>query len=49
MALLIDHVTKRFKKDEVAAELDLPATFESVFMTWTGHLLDDDIEQEEND
>ena len=36
-------------KDKVAAEHDLPATLESVFMTWTGRSLDDDVEDEEND
>lgn len=48
-ALLIDHVTKRFKKANVAAKHDLPATLESVFMTWNGRPLDDDVEDEEND
>jgi hypothetical protein len=47
--LLIDHVTKRFKKANVAAKHDLPATLESVFMTWNGRPLDDDVEDEEND
>ncbi len=36
-------------KHKVAAEHDLPMTLESVFMTWTGHSLDDDVGQEEND
>ena len=36
-------------KHKVAAEHDLPATLESVFMTWTGRSLDDDVEEEEND
>jgi len=36
-------------KDKVAAEHDLPATLESVFMTWTGRSLDEDVEDEEND
>jgi ABC-2 type transport system ATP-binding protein len=36
-------------KAKVAAEHDLPATLESVFMTWTGRSLDDDVEEEEND
>jgi hypothetical protein len=47
-ALFIDHVAKRSKKDKVAAEHDLPATLESVFMTWTERPLDD-VEDEEND
>ena len=36
-------------KDKVALEHDLPPSLESVFMTWTGHSLDDDVEDEEND
>jgi ABC-2 type transport system ATP-binding protein len=36
-------------KHKVAAEHDLPATLESVFMTWTGRSLDDDLEIQEND
>ena len=36
-------------KHKVAAEHDLPATVESVFMTWTGRSLDDDLEIQEND
>jgi len=36
-------------KHKVAAEHDLPATLESVFMTWTGRTLDDDLEIQEND
>jgi ABC-2 type transport system ATP-binding protein len=36
-------------KHKVAVEHDLPATLESVFMTWTGRSLDDDVEEEEND
>ncbi len=36
-------------KHKVAAEHDLPATLVSVFMTWTGRSLDDDVEDEEND
>ena len=34
-------------KRRVAAEHDLPPTLESVFMTWTGRSLDDDVEEEE--
>ena len=36
-------------KLKVAIEHDLPPTLESVFMTWTGRSLDDDVEDEEND
>ncbi len=36
-------------KHKVAAEHGLPTTLESVFMTWTGHSLDDDVGPEEND
>jgi ABC-2 type transport system ATP-binding protein len=36
-------------KQKVALEHDLPPTLESVFMTWTGRSLDDDVEDEEND
>ena len=36
-------------KHKVALEHDLPPTLESVFMTWTGRSLDDDVEDEEND
>jgi ABC-2 type transport system ATP-binding protein len=36
-------------KHKVAAEHDLPPTLESVFMTWTGRSLDDDVEEEESD
>lgn len=36
-------------KQRVAAEHDLPATLDSVFMTWTGRSLDDDVEDEEHD
>ena len=36
-------------KRKVAAEYDLPASLESVFMTWTGRSLDDDLETQEND
>ncbi len=36
-------------KDKVLLEHDLPPTLESVFMTWTGRSLDDDVEDEEND
>jgi ABC-2 type transport system ATP-binding protein len=36
-------------KLKVALEFDLPPTLESVFMTWTGRSLDDDVEDEEND
>ena len=36
-------------KHKVAIEHDLPPTLESVFMTWTGRSLDDDVEDEEND
>lgn len=36
-------------KRKVAAEHDLPATLDSVFMTWTGRSLDEDVEDEEND
>lgn len=36
-------------KAKVALEHDLPPTLESVFMTWTGRSLDDDVEDEEND
>ncbi len=36
-------------KQRVAAEHDLPATLESVFMTWTGRSLDDDVGEQEND
>jgi ABC-2 type transport system ATP-binding protein len=36
-------------KHKVAAEHGLPATLESVFMTWTGRSLDDDVEDKEND
>ena len=36
-------------KRKVENEFGLPATLESVFMTWTGRSLDDDVEQEEND
>jgi ABC-2 type transport system ATP-binding protein len=34
-------------KDKVLLEHDLPPTLESVFMTWTGRSLDDDVEDEE--
>ena len=36
-------------KHKVALEHDLPPTLESVFMTWTGRSLVDDILDEEND
>ncbi len=36
-------------KRKVAAEHDLLPTLESVFMTWTGRSLDDDVGKEEND
>ena len=36
-------------KHKVAAEHGLPTTLELVFMTWTGHSLDDDVGPEEND
>ncbi len=36
-------------KDKVALEHDLPPTLDSVFMTWTGRSLDDDVGDEEND
>jgi ABC-2 type transport system ATP-binding protein len=36
-------------KHKVEKEFGLPATLESVFMTWTGRSLDDDVEEEEND
>jgi ABC-2 type transport system ATP-binding protein len=36
-------------KRKVAHEHDLPPTLESVFMTWTGRSLDDDVGDEEND
>ena len=36
-------------KLKVATEHGLPPTLESVFMTWTGRSLDDDVEDEEND
>ena len=36
-------------KDKVLLEHDLPPTLDSVFMTWTGRSLDDDVEDEEND
>jgi len=36
-------------KDKVALEHDLPPSLESVFMTWTGRSLDDDVGDEEND
>jgi ABC-2 type transport system ATP-binding protein len=36
-------------KDKVALEHGLPPTLDSVFMTWTGRSLDDDVEEEEND
>jgi ABC-2 type transport system ATP-binding protein len=36
-------------RERVAAEYALPATLESVFMTWTGRSLDDDVGVEEND
>jgi ABC-2 type transport system ATP-binding protein len=36
-------------KHKVAAEHDLPATLEAVFMTWTGRSLDDGLEIQEND
>lgn len=47
-ALVVEGTPHELKK-KVAAEHDLPATPESVFMTWTGHSLDDDVEDEEND
>ena len=34
-------------KDRVAREHGLPPTLESVFMTWTGRSLDDDIEEDQ--
>ncbi|HEX5465758.1 MAG TPA: ABC transporter ATP-binding protein [Candidatus Limnocylindrales bacterium] len=34
-------------KARVAHERDLPPTLESVFMTWTGRSLDDDVEEED--
>ena len=36
-------------KQKVAIEYGLSPTLESVFMTWTGRSLDDDVEDEEND
>ena len=36
-------------KHKVATEHDLPPTLDSVFMTWTGRSLDDDVGDEEND
>ena len=36
-------------KHKVATENDLPSTLDSVFMTWTGRSLDDDVGDEEND
>jgi ABC-2 type transport system ATP-binding protein len=36
-------------KDKVALEYGLPPTLDSVFMTWTGRSLDDDVGDEEND
>ena len=36
-------------KHKVANEHDLPPTLDSVFMTWTGRSLDDDVGDEEND
>ena len=36
-------------KHKVAVEYGLPPTLESVFLTWTGRSLDDDVEDEEND
>jgi ABC-2 type transport system ATP-binding protein len=36
-------------KHKVEKEFGLPTTLESVFMTWTGRSLDDDVEEEEND
>jgi len=36
-------------KRKVENEFGLPATLESVFMTWTGRSLDDDVEEQEND
>jgi ABC-2 type transport system ATP-binding protein len=36
-------------KHKVALEHGLPPTLDSVFMTWTGRSLDDDVEVEEND
>ena len=36
-------------KQKVATEHDLPPTLDSVFMTWTGRSLDDDVGDEEND
>jgi ABC-2 type transport system ATP-binding protein len=36
-------------KDKVLLEHGLPPSLESVFMTWTGRSLDDDVEDEEND
>ncbi len=36
-------------KHKVALEYDLPPTLDSVFMTWTGRSLDDDVGDEEND
>ena len=35
--------------ERVAREHDQPPTLESVFMTWTGRSLDDDIEEEDDD
>ena len=34
-------------KVRVASEQDLPPTLESVFMTYTGRSLDDDVEEDE--
>jgi ABC-2 type transport system ATP-binding protein len=36
-------------KELVAREHGLPPTLESVFMTWTGRSLDDDVEEEDDD
>lgn len=36
-------------RHKVALEYGLPPTLDSVFMTWTGHPLDDDVGDEEND
>jgi len=46
---LVAEGTPEELKERVAAEHDLAPTLESVFMTWTGRSLDDDVEDKEND
>jgi len=46
---LVTEGTPEQLKDRMAAEKGLPATLESVFMTYTGRSLDDDVEEEDGE